>query len=490
MDEQDALPCVERHATSKIREATDLGRVSSFGFRGEALPSIASVSRFEILTRPADAELGTRVRMEGGTLLDVRQAAAAPGTVVEARNLFFNLPARREFLRTVQTELGHCVEAVSRMALGRPDVGFVLKHAGRRLVDAPVASGRADRAADILGPDARKLVPIDVSRGSLALVGLIAPPGVHRASGNGASYLFVNGRWVRDLVLRRAVHQAYRDLVPRGRYPVVILDLLLPGEGVDVNVHPTKAEVRFQDPAGVAAFVERSLREALVGTARPRAHEHPRPATSDLPLWSRPAPGPSIPAMPPPLAAEPEAPAPAPTPPPAALQRPASPSPSPPGPTRLLGLIAGRYAVGERDAALWLVDAGRLARRIGAARARAPGRRLLAPVVLRLPPARVEAAEAARDALSDLGLDLMSFSPTEVAVRAVPPSLSDAAPDTLLDVALAALARGRDVRAAWAEELAPGRVDDDPVALRTLLAAAREAEVQIPERRLDPGALL
>ena len=318
MMEQDALMAIERHATSKIATMLDLVGIRSFGFRGEALPSIAAVSKFEMLTRRADDLDGTRVRVHGGKLVDVRPAGAAAGTHIRARQLFYNLPARKAFLRQPSTELGHCVQVVTRMALGRPGVGFTLQHGGRRMINAPVADSLAQRAIDVLGPDARRLVWIEAEAGDLRLTGLVSPPHVHRSTGNGAIYSFVNGRWVRDLVLRRAIQQAYRDLTPRGRYPIVVLHLELAGNGVDVNVHPTKAEVQFRDPASVGSFVAQSVRHRVLaesGQPAPRPVHLREAMVPPLPFREAPslelAPTPVPPIRPPrqpepPVAAEPE----------------------------------------------------------------------------------------------------------------------------------------------------------------------------------------
>jgi len=481
MDPQDALMCVERHATSKIREVEDLTQVQSFGFRGEALPSIAAVSRFELLTRPRGEDAGTRVRMAGGTLIDVRQAAAAPGTVVTARDLFYGLPARRAFLRTTATEVGHCVQSVLRIALGRPEVAFTLRHGGRRLVDAPVGEA-ADRARALLGADARDLTPVAAQRDDLRLRGLVSPPGVHRAGGAGALFLYVNGRWVRDLVLRRAVYQAYRDLVPKGRAPLVVLQLWIPGEGVDVNVHPTKAEVRFTDPNRVAAFVAGALSDT-VGRRAPPPHRVPvRPLEGSLPFAGVPAPEPRLPPLPPPASAPLVVP---PRPPAPVVAEPVSGLDA-----ELLGMVGTRYAVGRRAGLLWLVDAGRLARRVQAACAAAPGRRLLAPVVVRLAQEAAALAQAHQEQFAAHGLDVSLFSATEVAVRAVPPSLAGAAPEALLTVALQAIVAGTEVPSAWGEVLPVPAAAPDLLAVRTLLAEAAEYGVEVPSRTVDPAAAL
>ncbi|MEC8422886.1 MAG: DNA mismatch repair endonuclease MutL, partial [Myxococcota bacterium] len=214
MDRTDATLCLERHATSKIRTDADLFEVATLGFRGEAVPSIAAVSRFELLTRRTEDAVATRVRIEGGRLIGVEDAASPPGTQVTVRNLFFNVPVRRKFLRTVPTELGHCLEAVTRQSLIRPHLDVEVRHDGRVSIRAPRAEDRAQRAADLLGPHGRALVPAAFERGDLTVQALVSPVGVHKGSAQGATYLYVNGRFVQDPQLRRAVREAYRGIVP------------------------------------------------------------------------------------------------------------------------------------------------------------------------------------------------------------------------------------------------------------------------------------
>jgi len=274
MDRTDAMMCLERHATSKIRTDDDLFRVATLGFRGEAIPSIASVSKFELATRTPSRDVGTKIRVEGGKLLDVADHGCAPGTQIDVGSLFFNVPARRKFLRTPDTELGHCVEAVTRELLTRPEVHLELNHDERTLLLCPRGDHHR-RAVDLLGPHGEALVPVSFSRGTLAVEGLVSPVGVHRQSAQGSSYLYVNGRFVRDLVLRRAVTQAYAGIVPKDRYPVVILRVSIPPGDVDVNVHPAKTEVRFTSPYELQNAIAEGLRNALqeFGIHRPVATE-------------------------------------------------------------------------------------------------------------------------------------------------------------------------------------------------------------------------
>ena len=263
MDDADALMCLERHGTSKIRGEEDLFRVASLGFRGEALPSIASVSRFELLTRPAGKREGQRVVVDGGKLR-LREPAGCPeGTQISVRSLFYNVPVRRKFLRTVPTELGHCAEAIISQALIRPEVDWTLEHNGQVLVRAPAAESRQARAAELLKGHGRALFPVNFRAGDLEVEALISPVGVHQGAARGSMYLFVNGRYVRDALVRSAVREAYRHIVPKGRYPVVVLEVRVPPEEVDVNIHPSKTEVRFRNGRDMVRAVSQGLRDGL-----------------------------------------------------------------------------------------------------------------------------------------------------------------------------------------------------------------------------------
>ena len=286
MAPQDATLCLERHATSKIRTDQDLFHVATLGFRGEAIPSIAAVSRFELLTRPEGQEAGTRVVVEGGRIQDVREAGCPKGTSIAVRNLFFNVPARRKFLRSGPTELAHCVEAVVREALIRPNLDVEINHDGEVILRASPVADRAARAADVLGPHGRALVPVGLTKGNLSFEALVSPVGVHRGSAVGAMYLYVNGRFVKDPVLRRAVNEAYKGIVPKGRYPTVVLEVRIPPDHVDVNVHPAKTEVRFQFAMELEQAIATGIREALhrVGIQQPVNNEaRYRPRGEDAP---------------------------------------------------------------------------------------------------------------------------------------------------------------------------------------------------------------
>ena len=264
MGRDDVLLCVERHATSKIVSDDDLFRLSTFGFRGEALPSIAAVSRLTIRSRAADAEAGWEVYLEGGTVRRSGAAGLPRGTVIEVRNLFFNTPARRKFLRRDETELGHVGDVVTKLALANPEVRFRLQHNGRTLLDVYRQHNLEERVAALLGrPLLKDLLPLRKDgEGPLAMHGLVAQPGQNRSTAN-AVFTYINGRYIRDRVVQHAVLEGYRNLLMKGRYPVAVLFLDLDPELVDVNVHPTKHEVRFRDQRQVHDFIVAALRETL-----------------------------------------------------------------------------------------------------------------------------------------------------------------------------------------------------------------------------------
>lgn len=268
MSPQDLPLSVVRHATSKIRTAEDLIRVETYGFRGEALASIASVSRTRITSRLRDSEEGAEILVEGGTVVACRPVGCAVGTTVSVEDLFYNTPARRKFLRSPQTEWGACADALARLALPRPDVRFVLRRDGKIVRDWLRHDDIVSRAREIWSDE--PLVEMQGERGALRLLALLGPPERARA-GTSALALYVNGRHVRDRLLLRAVAQAYGSTLEGGRYPVGALLITLPPTEVDVNVHPQKSEVRFAAQNDVFAAVVSILREALGGAPWARA---------------------------------------------------------------------------------------------------------------------------------------------------------------------------------------------------------------------------
>jgi DNA mismatch repair protein MutL len=258
------------HATSKILDADDLFRVATLGFRGEALASIAAVSRLVFRSRPADAASAMEIEVVGGAFVGdgadpVRPASGPCGTAIEVRRLFFNTPVRQKFLRTPQTEMAHLSEAVARLALAHPQVHFTLTHGGRVLHDLPPASSR-ERVTALFGAElAHGLIPIDSRDGEVRLHGDVANP-THSRPNNRMQYLFLNGRFIRDRSLQHALGEAYRGLLLTGRFPVCFLHLELPPATVDVNVHPTKLEVRFQDGGRIYSHLLGTLRTKFLST--------------------------------------------------------------------------------------------------------------------------------------------------------------------------------------------------------------------------------
>ena len=282
--EQLAL-ALSRHATSKITSADDLAAITTLGFRGEALPSIASVSRFEIVSRHTDAERAASVSVDAGALGGVAPAAHPPGTTVEVRDLFYNLPARRKFLRSEVTEQGHIVRLVERLALSRSDVAFRLRTGSRTLLDAPALShggDATDRLARVVGREfVERSLQVDHSAGPVRLSGWIGTPAAARA-GTDLQFWFVNGRAVRDRLLMNAVRLGFRDVLYSGRQPSYVLYLDIDPVLVDVNAHPQKLEVRFRDSRQIHDFVFRAVERRLAGTkpgaspAPPAWHEPPQ----------------------------------------------------------------------------------------------------------------------------------------------------------------------------------------------------------------------
>jgi DNA mismatch repair protein MutL len=262
MSAENARLSVERHATSKLREISDLNTIASYGFRGEALPSIASVSRFTLRSRPRNSDSGVEVSIEGVSEPVLREAGMAVGTRVEVRELFFNVPARRKFLRSTGTESGHVTEVVEAAALTRPDVTFTLTRDGRQVREFLRASGRAERVAQVCTEE--DLAACEGSRGPLRIEAYLSRPEAAR-NGAGGLRLFVNGRAIRDRALAVTIAQAYGSVLERGRYPRGVVYLDLPAEFLDVNVHPQKAEVRFADQRATADALYGTLSRALAG---------------------------------------------------------------------------------------------------------------------------------------------------------------------------------------------------------------------------------
>jgi DNA mismatch repair protein MutL len=266
MEPEDARLAIERHATSKIASQDDLAAIRTLGFRGEALPSIASVSRFQLRTRLRGSDSGTEVRVEAGAIVSVREVGAPEGTCIDVADIFFNLPARRKFLKSDQAESSQISRLVTQMALGYPEVGFLLTGGGRRLLECPPSAGVPERFFQLFG-DRPDLIEIHKEAGGLTVHGFVAALG-DQGPVRGQQNVFVNRRIVKDRTIAHAITEAYSVATIKERSPEVHLFIQIPPDRVDVNVHPTKAEVRFLEQSLVHEVLRRGLADAL-GQGRP-----------------------------------------------------------------------------------------------------------------------------------------------------------------------------------------------------------------------------
>jgi DNA mismatch repair protein MutL len=282
MDRDDALLSLERHATSKIRSVADLEAVGTLGFRGEALPSIASVSRFRLTSREPDAVAGTEILVNGGKIDIVRDGGEAPGTQVEVRSLFYNVPARRKFLRAENTESRNIEHQLHLQAIGHAQIAFTFARDDRVAFQLPAASALSDRVRDLYGNDLLEQLLVLNGAGStqIRINGLIGRAGLSRQT-RAQQLVFVNGRAIESPVVTAAVREGYHTALMKGQYPVTFLFLELDPGAVDVNVHPAKREVRFRDPNGIREAVARSIQETLA-TGRADWQEKFRPPSSEL----------------------------------------------------------------------------------------------------------------------------------------------------------------------------------------------------------------
>ena len=448
---------LRRHATSKIASLAELEGVATMGFRGEALAAIASVSELTLASRTADAAHATRLDARSGELAP---AARAVGTSVEVRELFFATPARRKFLKTDATELAHCVDAVRRHALARPDVGFAVWHDGRLVAQWRAAADTQARLADVMGPEfIAASVALQAQAGGLRLHGRVGVPDAARARAD-QQYTYVNGRYVRDRGVAHGVRSAFEDVLHGARQPVYVLFVEIDPQRVDVNVHPTKIEVRFRDAREVHQAVRHAVENAL---AVPRAAAAAAALAANAPTAAAgTAGGPAAtwPHAPPRQAGlglqhaatlyAQEVPAPPYALPAAAVQGAAMPPAAADGwPLgRALAQLGGAYILAENAQGLVIVDMHaaherivyeRLKRQLGGSRLDAQP--LLIPATFAATLAEVATAEAHADTLAALGLELTLLAGTTLAVRSRPAALPDADPVALARSVLAELAQ-------------------------------------------------
>ncbi len=454
MGRDDALLCLERHATSKIHDSADIGAIRTLGFRGEALPSIAAVSRFRLLTREADAAAGTEVDVHGGKIVAVREAGCAAGTMVEVRNLFYNLPARRRFLRSDATELGHLHHIFLLHAIARPALGWSLTQDERVVHDLPPAGeGARDDSALLLarvkalygGQLASQLVPVELDRDVVRIRGLTGKPGLSR-SNRSELHCFVNRRPVDSRALYYGLVEGYHNALMRGRYPVCFLFLEIDPELVDVNIHPAKREVRFREDARIQGLVIEAVRRALghptgsapqplamgLGPTPPSASPAPPPFLQPL-LPSSPLP-PVVPSSSP-SSSPPQAPS-SPLPP---VSPSFSPSSSPSHDVSILGVVANLYVVAVDAEGLLLVDQHAAHERVlyeqmmgRLDRDAAPSQRLLLPQTVELPPRDAAELRGQIPLLERMGFGIAEFGDRSFIVDALPPFLGVEAVPQLL----------------------------------------------------------
>ena len=479
MAHDDALLAFERHATSKLRSPEDLLSIATLGFRGEALPSIASVSRVLLETRRPEDAAGTRIEINGGKIAAVKETGCAPGTQITTRGLFFNVPARRKFLRSDTTELGHVASLVTHYALAHPEIGFTLRSAGHTLLEAAPVGSLPERVYQVLGRATmdelidlgRAAAPLPATTperwfgeaaeaeeppGEIVARGFVSRPEIQKASSN-TIYIFINRRFVRDRILLNALREAYRHVLPARAYPMVLLFLELTPREVDVNVHPQKIEVRFRHQGFVYDFVQHAVQQALKAArpiarfahepaARPRADaaapealqlETEAPPVEPLELT---APRPE--AMAPreqrlPFSFGGRA---------ATAVAPREPDVRPGLPTaadlaalKPLGQISNSFIVAINESGLWLVDQHVAhervlfedhlrARRAGAV----PGQRLLTPVVVELSPSHQAQWDRLREELEANGFEIDPIGPRSVAVKTAPAGIAAGALERLL----------------------------------------------------------
>lgn len=280
MDREDAMLCMERHATSKIRTKEDLGAIHTFGFRGEALPSIASVSRFRLATREKDALVGTEIEVNGGKLVAVRDSGGAPGTVIEARSLFFNVPARRKFLRTENTEFAHVEQQLRLHAIANPQVAFTLTHNSELVLHLPATRDMLERIRGLVGDElASRLLKVEESTvQGVTVSGYIGGPGMSR-SNRQMQTTYLNGRPIESASISYGLREGYHTALMKGQHPVTFLFIQMDAQAFDVNVHPAKKEVRFHDGHSVRDAISRSVSHTLENAAKlPTGHAPARTA--------------------------------------------------------------------------------------------------------------------------------------------------------------------------------------------------------------------
>ncbi len=456
MDPEDARLAFERHATSKIATVQDLDGIGSFGFRGEALPSIAAVSRTRLITRALRATTGTEVVVEGGNRLGVQDHPCAHGTIVEVRDLFFNTPARRKFLKADSTELGHTLEWVYRLAGSVPQVRFTVKSSGQPILDLLAVTDLKARVQMILGEkEEQALLPLKAERDGIRLTGFIGKPNISRSNRSGLLF-YVNGRWIRSPSFSYAVQAGTQDWLAHGRFPVAVLFLELDRSRVDVNVHPTKQEVRISNEPEVTALIRQTVRERLTKGQDLSDRLLIPPVPSGLPAMA---------VKPYSLGATPEAIYEVPT----TIFEPIAVKDSL-AITKVLGQVHQTFLIAETEEGFMVIDQHAAHERIVYERlleslksGRAERQRLFLEEVLELDIRQREVFERALKLLSGVGFEIEPFGERTFIVRAIPAAFGELNATDLIKTFLDELEEGKGDTA----------LEDQPRALAALCACKR-----------------
>ncbi len=510
MDREDAMLCLERHATSKIRTKEDLGAICTFGFRGEALPSIASVSRFRLATREKDALVGTEIEVNGGKLTAVRDHGGAAGTVIEARSLFFNVPARRKFLRTENTEFSHVEQQLRLHAIANPQVAFTLTHNGELVLHLPATRDMLERIRGLVGEElATRLLKIEeTTLHGVTVSGYIGGPGMSR-SNRQMQTTYLNGRPIESASISYGLREGYHTALMKGQYPVTFLFIQMDPTAFDVNVHPAKKEVRFHDGNSVRDTIARSVSRTLENASK--LHTGHAPAARPLPAASTSAPVlpvsrqeelemPVTPSSAPlrqmPVASVPR-PVLEPSPP-----RPSEPVPTPeamlpksvenaktassdvpsPNDFRIIGVLQKLYVLMESKEGLVLMDQHAAHERVNFEKFRralesggVPCQRLLMPITLQTTPRDADVLKQNQASLTRLGIEIEPFGPNIFKVEALPSFLKTDDPAAWLDQVIEELSS----LTAKASSL---RLSEDAIATTACRASVKSNDVlSIPE---------
>ena len=442
MGPEDALLALERHATSKIRDASDLLGIRTFGFRGEALPSIASVSRFTLKTKEVDSSEGTEVVIDGGKVIRAGQSGCPNGTSIEVKQLFAHVPGRRKFLRTEETEWGHIEQGIRLTALARPDVSWVLRRDGAVFWQDIARSGLEERLTAVFGKEWKaSVLPLEVEDGGMRLKGYIGRPGVSRAT-RAEQILFVNGRPIQSMSLNAALLEGYHNALMRGRFPVAVLFLEMDPAGVDVNVHPAKREVRFRQDGDVRRFVSGAVAEVLRGGA---VGPLPMPVginsgvggvSTTHSTSNQPSPLISATLATPALVEK-------------SLGLEVETTAGIPAGWRYLGVVDHLYLVVEKDGGVVLIDQHAAHERIlfeqllkQVAREEVSGQRLLYPVTVEFPPVQAQFLKNRMEDLGKVGLGISPMGGNSFLIDALPPRIKTLAVEDFIRGVVADLETG------------------------------------------------